>query len=33
MKVLKRIVVFYLSLRVKNAHQMGAIDASGKVVF
>jgi hypothetical protein len=33
MKVLKTLLVFYLRLRVKNAHQLGSIDASGKVTF
>jgi len=33
MKVLKTITLFYLRLRVKDAHQMGSFDASGKVVW
>lgn len=33
MKVLKTITALYLRLRVKNAHQLGGFDATGKVVF
>lgn len=33
MKVLKAITNLYLLLRVRNAHRLGTMDASGKVKF
>lgn len=33
MKVLNALTRIYLRLRVKNAHQLGSINADGKVVF
>lgn len=33
MKVLKRIIVLYLRLRIKDAHQLGSLNDAGKVVF